>query len=438
MTQLKKILFCAALGSGIGGIETWVSQLARFLPSRGWEPVIALARGYQTHQPQKFCELHPGLETIEIDGRGFDRESRTQEVMRTIRQVAPSIVIPLGMVEATEAVCRLKQKSMPVKMIIHVQGNLPPLLADLKRYRIGTDALGCPGRLTASIATSWAGYTEERVNSIPNGSNLPMVDHLAKKTDEPIRLGYVGRLTQSDKQCLDIISFVKKLNERNVRFSFDLVGSGPSEEEIRCKLQDEIRSGQVRMHGRMNAEEIFKTIYPHLDALLLFSSTESFGIVLVEAMMHGVVPVTSEYIGFHSQQLVTSGKNGLSFPIGDIEKATEAVQQLVNDDEFRTRLATTAQVEAKEKYQWETILNQWADLFDRVHEQKSLTCENWTPRTPQKNGRLNQLPIPNFIVHQIRRLRRSLFGSAVHSGEEWIFQGNDYSSELLEEIETVM
>lgn len=427
-------MFCAALGEGIGGLETWVSKLAAYLPSHGWEPLIALGRGSTFNNPDRFKEFHPELPTTEIDGRGWDREGRTREVMRTIQKHQPDIVVPLSMIEATEAVCRLKQTSMPVRLLIRAQGNLPAILADLKRYQSCADMMGCPGRLTKQYALERGGYSEDRVRYIPNGSEAPASKRIEREAGEPIRLGYVGRLTPNDKRALDIIPFVKTMNELGIPFHFDIVGAGPCEEQIRKELQSEVLSRQVKLHGRMSPKDISAKIYSNLDALMLFSASESFGIVLVEAMMHGVVPITSKYVGFETQKLIQDGHNGFAFEVGDVNQAAQWVQKLATIDALRERSSEAGRKMARENFQWDEVLSKWVLLFDEMIAKEPLHCDSWKPVKPSENGFLNRMPIPDSAIHQIRKWKRSIAPPKT-TGDEWTFRNTDYSEQELEEIE---
>ncbi len=285
-----KILFCSQTYTPIGGVETWLDTLCRSLAEKQWQPIVALVRGSDTHRPEAWKEAHPGLRTTEIDGRGLNARGRIRAIERCIRRVKPDIFVPVGVVDAYDAICHLKLEGYPTRLVMTIHGNTPSLIADMARYQNFADLVVCPGALTCRLATQWAGVPEGRVRHVPNGVSSPRVAHRPRQADQPIRLGYVGRLVQPDKQVLDLISFCQKLETEPASYSLDIVGTGESEEELKRGLNQLVGRGTVRFHGPLALDEIYTRIYPELDCLLLFSPRESFGIALVEAMAHGVVP----------------------------------------------------------------------------------------------------------------------------------------------------
>ena len=431
----KRILFLIPTAAGIGGVETWLDQVVPYLSARGWDPVVALARGLKYNLPDPYRELHPQLPTVEIDGRGFDREGRIRAVVRCLRKTKPGIVIPLGLCDGYDAFFRWRtQRNCRTRLVLRNQGLLAPLLAQVQDYGPYADLVVSDSRLVTRFAIEHVGLPEDRVRHLPNGADLPTREHPSIHFDQ-LRLGYVGRFTQGDKRILDLACLCEELLRRNIACTVDVVGDGPADRDLRSRLETERFSGIVRFHGRLQPNEVVERIYPHLDALLLFSSSESFGIVLVEAMMHGVVPVTSRYLGFHTEQLVRDEETGLSFPVGDISAAANAVERLSNDRQLRSRLAETARTAVNASHTWDRCLLRWHAALESVLVMApNATVPNSTDRRLH-SGRLDRLGIPPATVDLVRRLRRGLIGPGVPAGgEEWPLFRRHYDRRRLDQI----
>ena len=413
-------------------METWLDQICRHLRNTDLHPIVGLARGMVHHNPDRFREHHPDLETVEIDGRGLTGEGRSRALTRCIKKVKPLIALPLSLVEANQAVARCKATGQDTRLVIHAQGNLPPMLADLKHFRPIIDHVVCPGRLTRQVLCTWGSFDQSDVSHIPNGA-LSRRFERRENPDGRLRIGYVGRFSQQDKRVLDIIPLVNQLREKGLRFSFKIAGTGGEEAKLRSALQG---FPEVSFCGALSQEQLYRDFYPDLDVLVLFSSSEAFGIVLAEAMMNGVVPVTSQFTGYHSEKLVLEEVTGLSFPVGDIEKAAIQLDRLQNDPVFRKRLSDKGQQHAEANYRWNSSLKLWEECLRRVmHGPVRVSANCGESLWPDPAGRLNRLGIPEAIIDLFRRMRRKLLGPAVPAGgTEWPLHNIHYAESELNEI----
>jgi len=415
---MTRILFFMNSSSPFGGVETWLDRICGHLSGHGFSPVVGLVRGLRGNRPERYRAHHPDLDVVEIDGRGMNREGRVRALQRGIRKVAPAIVLPLGIVEANAAVIRSKLAGQEVRLLGCAQGNLPPMLADLRLYRDWFDGVVCPGRLTRRMLVEWAGFDPERVLNIANGADLPVVERLPERSDGVLRLGYVGRLSQPDKRVLDLVPLCHELTRRGVAFELLVAGDGPARADLEAGLAG--FGSRVRLLGAKDHESLYREVFPALDVLVLTSASEAFGIVLVEAMMHGVVPVSSRYHGFHSEGLVREGETGLSFEVGDMAAAALAVQSLQAEPERLEALRAGAKRHGAE-YTWQKSLSQWEQALRALACAPVVHAGSAPPPLPgEGTGRLERLGLPAGAIDMLRRLRRATLGPAVPpGGEEW-------------------
>ena len=93
------------------------------------------------------------------------------------------------------------------------------------------------------------------------------------------------------------------------------------------------------------------------DLLLLTTEpTESFGIVLIEAMACGLPTIASEYPGVRA--VVDEGKTGLLVPPGDAEAVAAAIRRLVEaGDAGRRRLGAAGRAKCEQLWSWPRLLD---------------------------------------------------------------------------------
>lgn len=433
--KTRTLLFMAT-GSPVGGVATWLDRACSELNQRGFELTVALVRGQRTNDPETFRQFHPLMPVEIVDGRGLNREARIRACNRLIGRIKPQLVLPLGVLDAADAAFMFRVSSRrPLHVIGRAQGNLPPMLADLEDRRTGFDHVVCVGEMTRRYLIRHAGFAADRVCHIPNGANFPTHPRHQHDNDSPLRLGFVGRLTNGDKRVLDIPPFCQVLADLGVPFQLTIVGSGPCEGELREKLA---RFGdQVRFTGALPGAQVYANVYPNLDILLLFSSSETFGIVLAEAMMNGAVPVSSRYVGSQAQRLVLENEHGLAFDVGDIQEAARCVKLLHEDRSFLKRLSQQGREKATHVLSWTNCFDAWAKVLHEIHARTPVSgCPPVAVRSEGNVDRLDRLRLPGTIRDGLRRLRRKIIGSPVPpGGEEWPLFNRKHSAERLARIE---
>ena len=98
-------------------------------------------------------------------------------------------------------------------------------------------------------------------------------------------------------------------------------------------------AGRVRFLGRVGDERL-RALYAGADLFVAPSRYESFGLVLLEAMMFGV-PVVASAVG-GMVDVVEDGSSGLLVPPGDVEALRCALERALLDQPLRHRLGAAA------------------------------------------------------------------------------------------------
>ena len=153
---------------------------------------------------------------------------------------------------------------------------------------------------------------------------------------KPLKVIAVGRLAhyKGFDMLLHAISQTHQVE-------LDLIGHGEQLNSLKALCQQLGITNRVRLHGTVNDDE--------RDALLLQSDclclpstdrTESFGIVLLEAMSAGKPCVVTDVPGSGMTTVVKAGQTGLVVPCGDHTKLAAALAQLADNREMLSELGT--------------------------------------------------------------------------------------------------
>lgn len=417
MSSAIKVLFCNQTASPIGGVETWLDQLCARLDPARWRPIVALVRGASAHDPDRFRAHHPDLETVEIDGGGLPPDSRIRAVMRCVTRVEPQIFIPLVVSDAHRAACVLRSRSDRCRYLLNLQGNSPLQLVEASEHQNYADFAVVPGRLTGRLLQE-AGMPRDRVRYIPNGASDVSRTRTLRHDNAPIRLCYAGRFAQEDKRVRDLVAIAQALQIRGVPFHLTIAGEGCE----RTFLERGLRDMPVTFRGSLDRQILFDTVYAESDVLLLTSVSESFGISIIEAMRHGVVPVTSQFSGLQAEGLVQPDVTGLVFPVGDAEQAAAQIEKLSSDQSLLDRLSAAARKMTESRFSWDCCIQGWDEALGEALEISPRQAPSGPPPpVPRPIGWGERLRLPAGVLDTVRRARVGVLGVPDHMlhGEEW-------------------
>jgi glycosyltransferase involved in cell wall biosynthesis len=167
-----------------------------------------------------------------------------------------------------------------------------------------------------------------------------------RKSNEPFCIGYVGRLTTEKNVRLfaDLERSLVASGESN--FKFLIVGEGGQQRWLQKHVKHAELTGVIR------GEEL-AAAYRRMDAFVFPSRTDTFGLVILEAMASGVPvilsPETGQRIGI---------QHGVSGFLS--EDFTRDLRSLMHNCDLRERMSKAAR-----KF---SGTNSWTHVFDKLYE----------------------------------------------------------------------
>ncbi len=336
-----------------------------------------------------------------MDGRTGTPAGRWLAVQKAIRDVRPTVVVPTTLIDPLAVATATKQGPYDIRLVYVAHESSAEMLLDARAHACGIDLAVGVSRLLCQLLISVAHVPKDRVLHIPYGVAAPRTPRSPRPSDA-LRLAYVGRMDPR-KRPLDLPVLCSALERRDVPYHLTVVGSGELEGPLAKQLEPRRERGQVEWLPALRPEDLYASVYPRLDCALLFSKdAEGLPIVPIEAMIHGVVPVVSDFRGRSWERLIRHGETGLVFPVGDLEAAADGLAALRARPEDLDRLSRQAAEAVEREHTLDVMLDAWARALDHVVERPPRIGG---PKVAPPSGRLERL-FGMRVAERLRRLAR--------------------------------
>lgn len=307
------ILLCSVpFRPSVGGIETVSALLAECFHRMGHHVVVV------TQTP-----------SAEPDAEGFELV-RQPSAARMVELVRWADVVFHNNISLKFAWPQLLLRR-PWVVAHHTWIPATGLAAGLKRWAV---------RHASNISVSHAVAESLPVDCtiVPN----PYADDVFVRIDGMERtreLVFVGRLV-SDKGVNVLIDALGVLAKRGQRVGLTVIGDGPELPALRRQVDALGITSQVHFAGRRTGADLVAALNEHRVLVVPSVWQEPFGVVALEAMACGCVPLVSRSGGLPD----AAGAAGVVFEPGDSQALAQAIEELLGDAELLNRLRAAGPV----------------------------------------------------------------------------------------------
>jgi glycosyltransferase involved in cell wall biosynthesis len=374
-----------------GGVEVWLSSTVKALLDAEWAVTMGLVRGARFHIPEGYPRPSGGkFDVVEIDGRGGTSALRLRAITKVVRKVRPDVVAPVNIGEVLGAVRFLRREQAALRVLYPVHGLLGCQFLDARRNRDVIDLAVTPSRLAARALSTISGIEPSRARWAPAGCPIPEGGRVRDRSPRPLRLAWIGRLTDVHKRVSDAASVLEQLAAKKVECVCDIIGDGEAAPVLRRRLAPLIRAGRVSFLGHVSREMLYGSVYPSLDVLVITSECETGPLVAWEALLHGVAVVSTKYVGALTEGALVDGETALLREIGDVEGLADCVARLALDRDLAARLGDAGRELVLARYTEELAGKAWLTAFEDVLD-RPRSGEHREEVTPRPAGRLDRV-----------------------------------------------
>ena len=213
------------------------------------------------------------------------------------------------------------------------------------------------------------GVAPDKVEVIPMGVDLKGLftpdPGVQRKTDE---LLFVGRLVEV-KGLQILLDAMPKVLAKHPGIRLVVAGAGPLESELRASAAKLNMTDCVDFLGMVPQLKLPSLYQQATLAVFPFIVTKSgvqegFGLVVVEAMGCCCPVIAGDLPAIHDT--VVHEENGLIFPSGNAQVLADSILKLLDDPEFRARLAGEGRKSVVQNFDWEIIAGKYAEIYGKL------------------------------------------------------------------------
>lgn len=372
------------------GLTIYAERLARALAARGHE-VTVMTTQYERTLP--LDEWRDGVHVVRVPvavriSKGVLAPTFGLVATRLVRQ-HEVVHLHLPQFDAPGVALRARLFGKPSVLTYHCDLKLPPGLFNRIVNLVVKIQNNLAAILTDQIVTYTQDYAENsrylrryrhKLTTILPPVELPnipadAIEAFARRHQTLQRRPVIGMAARFAAEkgvevLLDALPIIlEKYPQAQVLFAGqyeNVLGEQAYYERLMPRIRKYQESGHWKFLGVLTPQEM-AAFYPNLDVLVVpsLNSTEAFGLVQIEAMMHNVPCIASALPGV--RQPVLMHKMGEIIPIGDSQALAAALLKVIAERE-RYRCDTA---EIARTYDPQTVAEAYEALFQRLLERKA-------------------------------------------------------------------
>ncbi len=205
-------------------------------------------------------------------------------------------------------------------------------------------------------------YKRKDVELIPFGVDVNDFKQLKKSSNEFT----VGTIKSIEKHngidCLidaaDILVHTYKIDIR-----FIVVGTGTLKKQMEEKTNKKRLDKFINFQGYVDHQNV-KKYYKRLSVFIAVSTSESFGVSILEAAAFGIPSITSNVGGL--KEVNINNQTGLVIEPNQPKQLADAIVKLYKDKKLRMRLGDNARNRVVQKFNWNDNVKKMITLYNEL------------------------------------------------------------------------
>ena len=330
-------------GAEFGGAEVFFVRLVTALHNVGLDQRVVI----REHPSRALALRKVGIDPLELPFGGLADFKTTRVLKKEINAFKPNVVLTW---------MNRASNKMPKGDFVHV-GRLGGYY-NLKYYKKCRHLIANTEEIRKYIIND--GWSEEKAHYLPNfvpGSEAKPFQRTKLYTpDNAPLIVAVGRLHEN--KAFDVL--LESLSRIQGSYLW-IAGDGPLKKELMAKAEELGVKPRTRFLGW---REDVPSLIASGDIFICPSRHEPLGNVILESWAQATPVIAAESLG--PKALIKDRENGILFPVDDARALAFAINDLLKDDQKRSRIARNGNRTFKKDFAEKKVVAQYLNFFESI------------------------------------------------------------------------
>lgn len=354
---MKGTLLFITASLGYGGAAKILCFVAGALDGLGYDIHIANIKSTYSGVEQKLPETIKVHDVHSDKGRGIRRLDELIKVKRIAKSIGADVLI--GFTYYPNIMASIAAKLLGIRSIMSERGDPYRTIGNgfLSKWMLSIINSADGGVFqTEGAREFYSPQLQAKGRVIPNPIFLPAEGVPERRRKEITKtVVSVGRLDNLQKRCDIMLQAFAIFSRTHPEYTLRIIGDGPDEEKMHVWCRELNIEDKVCFWGK--SSHAMRDIVN--DGIFLITSDfEGISNSLLEAMALGLPCVSTDHSPGGGRFLITDHENGLLVPVGDAQRAAEALSEFADDPGLAQRCGEKAQM-VRERFAPDKVIAEW-------------------------------------------------------------------------------
>lgn len=355
--------------AGVGGQSIFIERLAQDLVKRSHDVMIMTNRATD----EKICKKHSNnlVKVIPLDlnitSLSAQMDAKFPQIVERIQEFNPDVIHIHNLVSREIVYLKLflnrRDSNIPTICTIHDLETLKRVVTLLKAGDL-TRQVNCivsPSNYIYSFFKDIDSQQQSNFKVIYNGvpEELPLVPMGRKKS----HLLFAAELSEH-KGAVVLLNAWSKICKKYSDVTLFIAGEGAAKEFIEQYANTSGIGSQVEFTGWLSQNELNEYLSSECIFIMPSMLGEAFGLIAAEASMAGAAVIVSRIGAL--PEIVEDGVSGLVVTPGDSNSLAQAIEELLNDEELRSKFGSEAKKRAQRLFSMEKSVDEYVKTYHQL------------------------------------------------------------------------
>ena len=353
----SKILFDAEMGIVLGGVEAWTIQNMSVLNQNGFSTKCFM----DAIRPIAIDIGIIDIIRLSLDSDN-DKADMSAKCAKMLLEESPDVIVcnfPFANFWGACIVKAALRERVKLIAVIHSDDTIYyDTYTEMKDY-IDYCVITCDEMEKLLISRGW--LKEKLVRMVWQIPCFERFERVYSEEEQPLRIGYAGRITTIAKRLDLLIELLKILLEKKINFKFEIAGCGDYQSQMEQEIEALGLESRVNFLGFLDRSQI-NDFWSRQDICINCSDLEGRCISRAEGMAAGAIPIVTDTSSARDD--VKNGYNGYVVSVGDMDEMAERICYLYYHRDEMARMGQNARETIRQQNENSDLMKMWNTLLE--------------------------------------------------------------------------